>query len=123
MSNQPRELSRAYQIWLIIKSNPGIKMSDIAKAMGSHTKNISDAITKMVKAENITCMGKKGFRTYTASESSPPAMLGRGAYELGKEPVKPSLFHEPTPGNAVFDECRSSWQGYQINELLRGVRG
>lgn len=77
MTTEIKELSRAYQLWLIIKDNPGIKMPDVAKAMGSHTKNISDAITKMVKAGNICTQGKKGIRTYTANKSSPPVMYGR----------------------------------------------
>ena len=83
MTTEIKELSRAYQLWLIIKDNPGIKMADVAKAMGSHTKNISDAITKMVKAGNICTQGKKGIRTYTVNKSSPPVMYGRGSYKLG----------------------------------------
>lgn len=122
MTTEIKELSRAYQLWLIIKDNPGIKMPDVAKAMGSHTKNISDAITKMVKSGNISTQGKKGIRTYTANKSSPPVMYGRGSYKLGKEPAKPSIFLEPTPGNSVFEECRANWQGYQLNQYLREVR-
>lgn len=122
MTTEIKELSRAYQLWLIIKDNPGIKMADIAKAMGSHTKNVSDAITKMVKAGSVTSKGKKGYRTYKANKSNPPVMYGRGSYNLAKESPKPVYFVEATPGNSVFEECRANWQGYQLNQYLREVR-
>ena len=122
MATETKELSRGYQIWLIIKNNPGITMPDIAKAMGCHTKNISDAVTKLTKAENITNKGKRGFRAYSVRESNPPEMYGRGSYCTEKPTEKPVYFLKPTPGNSVFEECRANWMGYQLNQYLREVR-
>ena len=122
MTTETKELSRGYQIWLIIQNNPDIKMPDVAKAMGSNTQSISDAMTKLVKAENIISKGKRGARTYQVNESNPPEMYGRGSYCTDKPAEKPVYFLKPTPGNSVFDECRANWQGYQLNQYLREVR-
>lgn len=122
MTTEIKELSRAYQLWIIIKDNPGITMPEIAKTLGTHTKSISDAITKLVKADNITSKGKRGFRTYSVRESNPPEKFGRGSYKMDSKSSATVIFMPPTPGNSVFEECRANWQGYQINKMLEGVR-
>lgn len=122
MNTGIKELSRAYQIWTIIQHSPGINLSGIAKAMGCHSRNVSDAVTKLRKAGCVTCVGKKGFRCYSAVKSSPPEMYGRGSYRPASEPVKQVIFMKPTPGNPVFEECRQNWPGYELNKRLREVR-
>lgn len=122
MTTEIKELSRAYQLWLIIKDNPGIKMADVAKAMGSTTMRISSDMTKLVTAGNISNSGKRGARAYEVIKDHPPVMYGRGVYKTAREPEKPVIFLKPTPGNSVFEECRANWMGYQLNQYLREVR-
>jgi len=59
----------------------------------------------------IVEMGYRGEVMFTGTRRSK-------VYRLPTEAEKP----KPSAGNSIFDECRANWPGYQLNQLIRGVR-
>jgi len=121
-SNHSEQFSRFYKIWLIVKNNPGIKLSGIADGMATKGSHISDAISKMVNRGHLEVTGRKGDWSYCAALSNPPAMHGRGSYARENDIPGEFQWLNPTAGNPVFDECRTKSGNYWLTKLVREVR-